>query len=171
MPEVTLRPITLKDCTEQYVNWLRDPTVNKWLETRHTSQTIDTVRSFIKANTVPGTHLMAIIADDVHVGNIKVGPINEHHKYAQVSYFIGERSAWNKGIATRAVRLACSMAFNEWKLHTLQAGVYRSNYASRKVLLKAGFSHVGTWRRHLCIGEDKYEDHDLFDLINERPSL
>jgi RimJ/RimL family protein N-acetyltransferase len=34
-------------------------------------------------------------------GKISLGPINFIHKYAEISYFIGEKSFWNKGYATK----------------------------------------------------------------------
>lgn len=173
MPDVTLRPITLDDCTQKYVDWLNDPLVNRWLETRHRVQTMETITDYVKYHAMfePATSaLMAIMADGKHVGNIKVGEGNAFHQYGFVSYFIGDRSVWGRGIATQAVRKACDMAFKKWGYHSLQAGVYRSNYASRKVLLKAGFSHVGTYPRQLLV-DGKREDHDFFSLVNDRQSL
>lgn len=57
-----------------------------------------------------------------HIGNIKIGPINPHHNYADISYFIGEKSLWGKGIATEAIQLILKYAFEELKLHKVTAG-------------------------------------------------
>ena len=44
-------------------------------------------------------------SDDRHVGNIKIGPINQKHRHAAVGLLIGNPDYWGKGIATRAIKL------------------------------------------------------------------
>ncbi len=39
----SLSPLTQDDITEEYIAWLNDPIVNKFLEVRHVNQTIETV--------------------------------------------------------------------------------------------------------------------------------
>ncbi len=164
--EVVLRPLTIDDCTEQYVAWLNDPEVNRWLETRHTIQDIDTVRAFVRNNTLPDRHLFAIIVESKHIGNIKLGPIHPVHSYADVSYFIGDREEWGKGYATQAVKQVCEFGFRKLGLHRIQAGLYGANEASRKVLRKAGFSVEGCWRRQLKT-TNGWDDHWWYARLSE----
>ena len=103
---VTIRPISLDDVTQTYVNWLRDPEVNQYLETRHTEQSMASVGDFVRAMiSSSDQHLFAICVDGKHVGNIKVGPIKHPHQLADVSLFIGDRTAWGKGVASAAIKL------------------------------------------------------------------
>ena len=44
---IFLRPLEKADCTNLYVSWLNDPEVNRYLETRHTPQTLETVEAFV----------------------------------------------------------------------------------------------------------------------------
>ncbi len=156
--DATIRPLTVKDCTQRYVDWLNDPEVSRFLETRWQAQTLETITAFVKANTLPDRHLFAICIGDLHIGNIKLGPINSNHSYADVSYFIGDRAHWGKGHATQAVKLVSEFGFKNLRLHRLQAGVYARNQASQKVLRKAGFSNEGVWYRQLKT-ENGWDDH------------
>lgn len=144
--KITLRPLELNDCTERYVNWLNDPFVNRWLETRYVTQTLETIRTYVK-NT--GGMYAILNEDQVHIGNLRLGPVSDRHETASVSYFIGDRSNWGKGYASDAVKTICNHAFNKLKLHKVKAGAYGKNVGSHRVLLKAGFTLEGTLQSEL----------------------
>jgi ribosomal-protein-alanine N-acetyltransferase len=55
-------------------------------------------------------------------------------------------------------------AFGELGLHRLEAGTLVDNAASRRVLEKNGFEHIGLARRYLHIGGD-WRDHLLFQRV------
>lgn len=169
--DVRLRLVTLADCTERYVGWLRDPEVNRYLETRWSEQTLESVRAFVASMVdSPDSYLFAItIGDDErHVGNIKLGPIQSRHLYADVSYFIGERAAWGKGYASTAVRLATRFGFERCGLHRVQAGFYESNVGSHRVLEKAGFTRDGSLAKQLRLTADgPFEDHVWFGALKD----
>lgn len=166
---VSLRLVTLEDCTDRYVGWLADPEVNRFLETRYSEQTLDSIRAFVSAMLASvDSYLFAIIenAAQEHVGNVKVGPVNARHSFADVSYFIGERRAWGKGLGTEAVVLATRFGFERLGLHRLQAGLYESNLGSRRVLEKAGYSYEASLKKQLLI-EGRWEDHVWFGALRD----
>ena len=101
---LSLRAMADKDITLAYVAWLNDEDVMQYTEQRfhHTSK--GDVRSFIDKMAADPTELMyGIFFDDQHIGNIKLGNINSHHQTANLSYLIGARKWWGKGIASRAI--------------------------------------------------------------------
>ncbi|MBX7199598.1 MAG: GNAT family N-acetyltransferase [Rhodospirillaceae bacterium] len=152
---VMIRPISMDDVNQTYVDWLRDPEVNQYLETRHTEQTLASVGDFVRAMIAsPDQHLFAICLDDKHVGNIKVGPVKQPHLLADVSLFIGDRDAWGKGVATAAIRLISRFAILTLGLKKLNAGVYGPNIGSAKAFLGAGYTQEGLRRRHYKCGSD-----------------
>jgi RimJ/RimL family protein N-acetyltransferase len=166
---VTLRPISLDDCTERYVEWLRDPEVNQYLETRWVDQTLDSVRAFVAAvGADPSSRLMAITDAETgrHIGNIKIGPIRTHHDNADLSYFIGDRDYWGRGYATEAIRLAIRLGFQRLRLHRLQAGTYASNIGGARALEKAGFIRDAVLHQQLR-GPSGWEDHVWYRLLKE----
>lgn len=165
---VYLRPISMDDCTEEYVNWLNDPEVNQFLETRWTIQTIETIKEYVYGmiNDKKSLLFAIIVCDnDLHIGNIKIGPINEHHLHADISYFIGNKNYWGMGIATEAVGLICNYGINDLKLHKLCAGAYSLAIGSCKVLEKNGFVKEGVLRQEV-FSAGKYIDVYRYGLLD-----
>ena len=140
--KILLRPVTLEDVTEAYCDWLNDPEVNRYLETRFVVQTLASVRSYV-ATTIaaPDTIFLAIIekATNRHIGNIKLGPVLLHHRRGELSFFIGEKGCWGKGYATEAVGLLTEYALDELSLVKVTAGCYSTNFGSKRVFEKLGY--------------------------------
>ena len=157
-----LRPLTLADCTEVYVGWLRDPDVNRYLETRHTPQSLDTIRTFVaRANATSDVHLFGIFLNvgNRHIGNIKIGPTGMVHPIADVTLLLGARDCWGKGYGSEAILAASRHALRGLGMRKLTAGMYAPNEGSYRAFLKAGFKHEGLRRRHLLL------DGALCDLL------
>lgn len=166
---VLLRPIKISDCSQRYLSWLQDHQINRYLETRWSEQSLESIQSFVASKIkAESEYLFAIIEKetDQHIGNIKIGPVNSHHKYADVSYFIGEKSCWGKGYATEAIRLITRFGFESLGLYKVQAGVYEKNIGSIKALKKVGFVQEGCLRKQLCSEGDR-EDHLLFGIFKD----
>lgn len=167
---VTLRQIELEDCNENYVKWLNDPEVNQYLETRWIRQNLEEIKEFVifqREN--DHSILFAIIYNPTnqHIGNIKIGPINPHYKYAAISYFIGEKRLWGKGCATEAIRLISEFGFRELGLHRIEAGAYEEAIGSQSALEKNGFNKEAVFRDKAIL-HGKYIDVFEYSLI---PSL
>jgi ribosomal-protein-alanine N-acetyltransferase len=58
---------------------------------------------------------------------------------AEIGYWIGE-PFWNKGIATKAVKLITAYGFNELKLIRIFTGIFEYNTGSMRVLEKCGYT-------------------------------
>jgi ribosomal-protein-alanine N-acetyltransferase len=172
MDIVAIRPIGMGDVCQTYADWLRDPLVNRYLETRHSEQTIASVAAFVRAMMAhPDQHLFAICVgpDAKHVGNIKIGPIVRPHGLADISLFVGERSAWGRGVATAAIRLATRFGFEQLGLQKLSASVYAPNVASAKAFLRVGYSQEGHRRKHFRMGEERVDCFE-FGMCAEDPA-
>ena len=166
---ISLRLAVLNDCSENYLAWLLDSEVNCYLETRWHDQTMESIRHFVGGLLDdPFSYLFAIVENETkrHIGNIKLGPINPYHAYADVSYFIGEKKLWGKGYATQAIRLVTQFAFEKLKLHRLQAGIYASNQGSGRALEKAGYKLEAVFKKQLK-NDSGWEDHYFFAALNE----
>ena len=164
--EVGIRQIELKDCTTEYVNWLNDTEVNQYLETRWYKQDLDSIASFVRSQR-ENDHsiLFAITFGDRHIGNIKIGPYNAMHHHADISYLIGDKSYWNKGIATTAIYLACKFGFENWKLHRIEAGAYSAAIGSWKALEKNGFKREAVFREQVVSG-GQYMDVFRYGILD-----
>lgn len=166
---ISLRMVELTDCNSKYLGWLNDTEVNQYLETRWSEQTIDSIKDFVKSiRESDHSYLFAIIYKNEHIGNIKIGPIHPIYKYADVSYFIGEKSAWGKGIATEAIGLVTKFGFKELILNRLQAGAFAPNIGSQKALEKNGYKREGIYRKKVFIQKgDEYIDCHTFAILKE----
>lgn len=146
---LTLRELDIGDVTGAYRDWLADPEINQFLETRFAEQTMESILEFVAEKSVSETEfLFGIFASGQHIGNIKIGPINPRHRVADVSYFIGERSAWGKGFATEAIGRVSRYGFEDLGLNKLSAGCYAPNIGSARALEKVGYKLEGVRRSH-----------------------
>src|SRR6476660_3787880 len=164
---VYLRLIEPSDCGDRYLAWLLDPELNRFLETRWTDQTPETIRQFVtEMRSSPDNYLFAIVHTESgkHIGNIKVGAINQVHKHCDVGYFIGDREMWGKGIATEAIRLATQFAFDRLGMHRAQAVVDVDNPASAKALERVGYKKEGTLREKLFM-DARWNDQMLYGIL------
>ena len=82
-----------------------------------------------------------------------------------VGYWIGQPYS-GAGHATAAVRAVASHAFEELRLHRLEASCLPINAASRRVLEKSGFRKEGEAKAYLKIN-GVWADHLLFGLLSE----
>jgi ribosomal-protein-alanine N-acetyltransferase len=71
---------------------------------------------------------------------------------------------------TEAVRLVVRFAFEQLKLHRLEAGVMPHNLGSIRVLEKAGFHKEGIAKKNVKIN-GRWEDHQILAIINEDHSI
>lgn len=139
----------------EYVGWLNDPQVNRFLESRFIVHSEAGTRDFVcdcrgRTNSL----FLGIRAEGLggrHVGNIKLEPIDRRHGLGEIGILIGDRSAWGKGIATDAIRAVAAIASGQLSLRKLTAGCYASNNGSVKAFQRAGFEIEGTRRSHFIL--------------------
>ena len=165
---IYLRQLELNDCNEEYVKWMNDPDVVRYLEVKWNRQDILSIRDFvIQQRNNDHSFIFAIIKKDnnQHIGNIKIGPINNRYKHADISYFIGEKDEWNKGLTTEAIRLICEFGFRDINLHRIEAGAYDRAVGSWKALENNGFMREGVFREQVNY-EGAYIDVYRYGLLH-----
>ena len=145
-----LRNLKVGDVTEEYVNWLNDPDINRYISTANSMQTnyscIAYVESFEGRNDVA---LVGIFLKDenIHIGNLSLfPPIDWHNKKASVGITIGRKEYLGMGYATEGLNAIKEYCFNSLKLHHLWAGVNTDNITSIKLFLRCGFKIDGRLR-------------------------
>lgn len=166
---IYLRDIKLTDVNKDYCKWVNDLEVNQFLETRFKKWTIKKLKNYVNKIKNNSDYLfLAIILKNGnrHIGNMKLGPINRIHKFADIGILIGEKSFWGKGFATEAIKLVVDYAFNKLNLHKLTAGAYSNNPGSIKAFKKAGFLVEGI-RKKQCFYNGDYVDGILVGIVRE----
>ncbi len=149
--DIYLREVRASDVNDNYYRWMNDPSVTRFLETRYVPQSKESILSFVRS--MDGNRdqiFLAICAKEngLHIGNIKIGPVNWVHGFADISLLIGEKDFWGRGLATEAISMVTAFAFNTLNLNKVKAGCYSGNKGSEKAFIKAGFTKEGTLKNH-----------------------
>ncbi len=167
---ICLRVLKPSDVGPAYITGLNDPEINKFLECRYVTHTQESVEAYVRTMEASANdYLLGIFLNDslTHIGNIRIGAINDIHGYAEIGYVLFDKAHWGKGLAPEAIRLATHFAFTHLGMHRLHAGCYETHTASMKVLKKAGFTFDGIWQDQL-VREGKREGHAFYSLLKDQ---
>lgn len=139
-----LRTLTQSDVKEKYIAWLNDYEIMKYTEQKYFDHSFSSVSEFITQKYDSNNDLLfGIFFNNEHIGNIKLGPIRWENKSAEVSYFIGDKNYWERGIASKCVNSVVKYGVEVLFLEKINAGYYELNIGSAKVLKKCGFCVEG----------------------------
>ena len=171
-PRIYLKLLSQDDVNEKYLRWVEDPEILEYLESRWRAYTLEDLKNYVRTvndglnNFMFGIYLKE---NSEYVGNIKIGSINQIHRYGDIGLIIGEKSVWGKGYGVEAINLVTRYAFDEINLNKVFSGIYANNVKSIKAFKKAGYREVGTLKEHrFCKGT--YVDEILFEKCkNQSP--
>lgn len=171
-----LEKMQLKHISNEYVSWMNDEEVYRYLETGGNYSKSD-LESYLKAaeeNDQLHFWAIKIKANDKHIGNIKIDPINFKHGYGEYGILMGDRDEWGKGFAREASKGVIDYCFDVLKLRKVTLGVVADNTAAVHLYRKLGFVQEGYYKYHglynnqLC---DTYRmaifNPDFLQSINE----
>jgi [ribosomal protein S5]-alanine N-acetyltransferase len=143
--KVLLKIINLKDISNKYINWMNDYEVVKFTQQRHFVHNENTVSKFVKEKFNSKNDLLfGIFYENGHVGNIKLGPINWKKKNCEISFILGDKKLWRKGIGYNVVSKLIEFAIKELNIIEFNANYYLDNIGSGKIFKKCGFSIIET---------------------------
>jgi len=97
------------------------------------------------------------------VGRINLSVLENDQKTAELGYRIGENYT-NLGYASEAVKLVLDKAFHTYGLNRIIAGTATDNIASKRVLLKNGFTFSRIIENDLQMNNE-WAHTEIFDLI------
>lgn len=104
--------------------------------------------------------------DGAIVGSINLSQIfGGGFRSAYLGYYVGEQFA-GRGYMTEALQLMLRYAFEDLKLHRLEANIQPGNVASLALVKRAGFVREGYSRRYLKIG-GRWRDHERWAILAE----
>lgn len=106
------------------------------------------------------------LSDNAIVGTITLSQIfRKRFQNAYVGYLLGAAFTGN-GYMTEAVRLILRFAFQDLKLHRIEANVQPENEHSLAVLRRNDFVKEGFSRKYLKIS-GRWRDHERWAIIRE----
>ncbi|MFC7441498.1 GNAT family N-acetyltransferase [Laceyella putida] len=103
---------------------------------------------------------------DELIGDITLAQILRGNFESCYTGFALDQKHNGRGYTTEALKLIVKFAFEELKLHRIEAHAMPENLGSIRVLEKAGFKKEGIARKNVKIN-GKWEDHQIMAIINE----
>jgi len=150
MKNIQIKELSPEQVTLKYVSWLKDPKIIKYSDLQYVDVNMKSQIEYVKKMKMSEENILfGIFFSKKHIGNILLKSINLNHNRAEISYLIGCRKLWGKGIASYAISYVCEYAKQEKKLFKLYAGVAKNNKPSQKTLEKNGFVLEGERKYHL----------------------
>jgi len=143
---VRLRPIAEADLPD-YVRWRNDPEVIQFMAGEPGELTLEQEREWfarISSDTI-GRH-WAIEADGRHIGNCALAP-RESEPTAGFGIMIGDKTMWDKGCGTAALREVLRIGFAEMGLHRIHLEAFAENGRALRCYAKCGFRPEGRLRQ------------------------
>ena len=150
-----VRSLVSADVTQDYVDWLNDPEVNRFLESRFSRATFADVEQYVQSvSQDDDSYFLGIFlkSDQKHIGNIKLDAIDHYHRRGIIGLMLGDKQEWGKGYATEAIRVLTQYGLEELKLLKLSAGCYESNMGSKRAFEKVGYQIEGLLRNQVETG-------------------
>ena len=161
-----LEPISIKFCSNKYVNWLNDPEIYQYLDNGG-NYTYNSLFEYLNKYTEKPILFWAIIIkeDNTHIGNIKVDPINKKNQIGEYGILMGDKNKWGQGYAKEATKAVIDYCFKVLELRKITLGVIKDNITAVKLYQKLGFETEGIYRMHGIYG-GKYCDAIRMALFN-----
>jgi spore coat polysaccharide biosynthesis protein SpsF len=165
---IYLRKVVPEDATQQYLRWINDSRVTRYLESGRRPTSLDELHTFITSTqSQPNLIFLAIIDSqtDKHIGNIKLDKINSIHQVAELGIMIGEPDYWGKGYGSEAIQLVIDYAFRTLNLRKITLGVLSGNRNAYKCYVKLGFEREATVRDQF-FADGTYHDQIIMSKWN-----
>jgi len=103
---------------------------------------------------------------DVHVGNVSLDSIENRHRTARLSIFVGDTAQRGKSIGTRAIKLLANYAFSFLNLNRIWCKATDGDEQIVRFYENLGFKQEGVMRQHEFI-DGKYVDKMIFGLLKD----
>lgn len=156
-----LCPITEEYCTPEYLSWLHNKEVNRYLETGIFPLTLPDLTAFVKSIDRKNSLFFAIVIKEnkKHIGNIKIDQISWIHGRGEYGILIGDTNEWGKGYAKEASQLIIDYCFEKLNLRKVTLGVLAENKEAVDLYKKLNFQQEGYYKEH------SFHDGRFMDVI------
>jgi RimJ/RimL family protein N-acetyltransferase len=142
--------------------WINDPDVTETLAGRY-PYGMRGERDYYEANYAPAFKRVAFVIvaleSGVPIGNCSLDTPSPEDRAAELGIFIGEKSFWDRGFGTDAMKTLVRFGFDEMNLNRIELTVFDFNHRAIRVYEKIGFEVEGTLR------EAHYQNGAYVDMI------
>ena len=141
---ILIKKIPTNNILKKWISWLNNKKVSSFSARSSKKHNIKSQKKFLQKKIFDKkNYLFKIIFNNEFVGLIELTNMDYLFKNCEIRYLIGETKIWNKGIATKAIKLATLYCFKKLKMKLVIADTHQDNIASQKVLRKNNFKLQG----------------------------
>lgn len=165
---VYLRPFDLDDLNGDYIQWINDQDMNKFLETTKTPITKDQLHNYVSNVLNDDSYVFFAVVNKItnkHIGNVKIGPINWVDRRSQYGRLLS-KDEWGKGYGSEILLLIMKYVFEVLNLNKLHDSALSSNHASIQSVQKAGMEIEGELNDY-SYHNGKYESITLYGITKK----
>jgi len=163
---LNIKVLETNDVTMDYVSWLTDPEVIKYSSNQYKNISFESQINYVQSCLDnPNQDLFGIFDQKKHIGNILIKGFLDIHQRAEITYLVGDKFYWGKGVGSFAVSRLIEFGKKKYKLKKLIAGIAHKNIASKKVLTKNKFEIEGIRPDHLYLNGKFYDQIDFGLLL------
>ena len=136
-----LKPLQLKFLSDRYLNWMQDPDITKHMESGGENYSHHMLKDYLLKIESDRINSWAIIlkSDNLHIGNIKIHPIDKKNLVGEYGIMIGDKKTWGQGFANEASKAVIKYCFKNLFLKEITLGVKRNNVSAIKLYKNLGF--------------------------------
>lgn len=165
---ILLRPLTDQDVTPEYVSWLNDPAIRRYLGIRHRTRPFDKedIIKFLYDCIHNQRFHWGICIDGRHIGNISCSAWNNENRWIDISFILGDKSIHGRGIATLSVGAAMQYLFDIKKFNRIQSHAVIENTQSLRLMEKLCMRRDAVLRQSAYLpDEDRYVDEVIYSAL------
>ncbi len=164
----------LKEITQKDI-----PTINRWRHDREIINHLGSPFRFINVETdekwfehyMKNRHVQVRCGiyygfKNKLVGVVYLTDMDSLNRNAELSIMLGDKSAWNKGIGSTAVKYMLAHAFGDLNLERVYLRVLENNKRAIAFYKKLGFVHEGTLRK-MIYKNNVYHNMIMMSILKE----
>jgi [ribosomal protein S5]-alanine N-acetyltransferase len=172
-----LKEFTVDDINKEYIEWLNNPEINRYLEAKYTVWNHLNATKYVQSfRNNKEKYLFGIytLEDDKYIGNGSISSVNYNTEVFEFALFVGDKTYWGKKVAFEVTLLLLRFGFDDLKLRKVFGGAYSNQIASRFTLKKIGFTQEAILKdRYIFEGEPidcviHSLDRSAWEQVNEK---
>lgn len=153
---IHLKELCVDDVSDDYLSWVNDPEITRFLEIKYQTFTKESLRDFILlCKNSDNKTLWGIYCNETgkHIGNISI-TCDFNREIFEAGYFLGDRDYWGTSAGLEALLLMMKYGFETYGMRRIIDGAYANNMNARFLFRKIGFEKEGKIKEsHMCDGK------------------
>lgn len=161
-----LTPLSKSFLSKKYVKWMNDKDIVKYMQSGG-NYSIEKLSDYLDEVELKPKYFWAITVKscEVHIGNIKIDPIDFKNKFGEYGIMVGDKNFWGKGFAKEASEEVIRFCFQELDLRKINLGVHSINDDAVNLYKKLGFVIEGHFKKHVAF-EGRFIDIFRMSIFN-----